>query len=58
MPETPEKPVSKLAGMKPLAHDPDERPTREDRQAQRNRFAIPVPLPRFLQPRGRRKKGD
>ena len=58
-PETDEKPVGRLGGVPPLAHDPDERPSREDRQARRTPFFdIPVPLPRFLQPRGRRKKPD
>jgi hypothetical protein len=56
-PENPDKPAGKFGGVPPLAHDPDESPTREDRQARRIPFfEIPVPLPRFLQPRGRRKK--
>jgi hypothetical protein len=55
-PETGEKPVSKLSDIPPLAHDPDDRPTREDREGHGSPFEIPVPLPRILQPRGRRKK--
>jgi hypothetical protein len=56
--DTSEKPVSKLSDFPPLRHDPDERPTREDREGHGNPFDIPVPLPRILQPRGRRKKRD
>jgi len=50
-----EEPVGRLGGVRPLAHDPDERPSGEDRQGQRSPFDIPVPLPRFLKPRGRHK---
>jgi len=55
-PETGEQPASKLGDMPPLRHDPDDRPRREDREGQGSPFDIPVPLPRILQPRGRRKK--
>ncbi len=55
-PETGEKPAGKLSGIPPLPHDPDDRPTREDREGHGSPFAFPVPLPRILQPRGRRKK--
>jgi len=55
-PETGEKPVSKFSDIPPLTHDPDDRPTREDREGHGSPFAFPVPLPRILQPRGRRKK--
>jgi hypothetical protein len=41
--------ADKLAGVRPLAHDDDERPTREDRRFGRTIFnRPPVPLPRFL----------
>jgi hypothetical protein len=57
-PATGEKPVSKLGDIAPLAHDPEDRPTREDMEGHGSPFAFPVPLPRILQPRGRRKKRD
>ena len=57
-PETGEKPTSKLSGVPPLSHDPDDRPTREDREGHGSPFAFPVPLPRILQRRGPRKKRD
>jgi len=39
----------KLAGVPPLAHDDDERPSREDRSYGTTIFTrLPVPLPRFL----------
>jgi hypothetical protein len=47
----------KLSRLAPLHADPDERATREDREGHESPF-IPVPLPRILQPRGRRKKRD
>jgi hypothetical protein len=55
---TGEKPDSKLSGIPPLAHDPDDRPTREDLEGHGSPFAFPVPLPRILQRRGPRKKRD
>ncbi len=57
-PEVAEKPVSKLSDFPPLTHDPDDRPRREDLEGHGSPFDIPVPLPRILQPRGRRKKRD
>jgi hypothetical protein len=57
-PETGEKPASKLSDIPSLSHDPDERPTREDLEGHGSPFDIPVPLPRILQPRARRKKRD
>ena len=57
-PETGERPDSKLSDIPPLTHDPDDRPRREDREGRGSLFDIPVPLPRILQPRGRRKKRD
>ena len=57
-PETGEKPISKFGDVAPLAHDPDDRPTREDREGHGSPFAFPVPLPRILRPRGRRQKRD
>ena len=48
--------ASKLAGMRPIAHDEDvERPTREDRDFGRNPLDIPVPLPKFLRPKSMRR---
>ncbi len=47
--------ADKLHGVRSLAHDEDERPSREDRDYGGTIFTRPpVPLPRFL--RGRRKK--
>jgi hypothetical protein len=57
-PEPGEKPPSKLSDIPPLTHDPDDRPTRGDREGHGSPFAFPVPLPRILQPRGRRTKRD
>jgi hypothetical protein len=57
-PEPGEKPPSKLSDIPPVTHDPDDRPTREDREGHRSPFAFPVPLPRILQPRSWRKKRD
>ena len=57
-PKSAEEPVSKFGDTAPLAHDPDDRPTREDMEGHRSPFAFPVPLPRILRPRGRRKKRD
>ena len=37
-PETGEKPTSKLSGVPPLTHDPDDRPTREDREGHGSPF--------------------
>jgi hypothetical protein len=52
----PEAPASKLAGMRPIAHDEDvERPTREDRDFGRSPLDIPVPLPKFLRPKSMRR---
>jgi hypothetical protein len=46
----------KLSRLPPLRADPDERPTREDREGHGSLFEIPVPVPRILRGRGRRKK--
>ena len=47
---------SRLGGVRALAHDEDERPSREDRTYGETIFTRPpVPLPRFL--RGRRRRG-
>jgi hypothetical protein len=44
--------TDKLSRISAHRHDPDERPTREDREPQESQlFNIPVPLPRFLRPR-------
>jgi hypothetical protein len=41
--------TDKLAGVPPVAHDDDERPSREDRSYGSTIFnRLPVPLPRFL----------
>jgi hypothetical protein len=45
---------NRLGTVKPLAHDDDERPSREDRDYGSTIFTRPpVPLPRFL--KGRKK---
>jgi hypothetical protein len=47
--------ADKLTGIRPLAHDEDERPRREDREFGQTIFTRPpVPLPRFL--KGGRKR--
>jgi hypothetical protein len=47
----------RLSKMRPMAHDEDERPSREDRGYGETIFTRPpVPLPRFLS--GRKKKRD
>ena len=53
-PDTGEQPVSKFGDVAPLPHNPDDRPTREDREGHGSPFAFPVPLPRIL----RRRKRD
>ncbi len=53
-PPVPEAP-SRLSGVRSLAHDEDERPSREDRSYGETIFTRPpVPLPRIL--RGRRRR--
>ena len=48
-PDHPSDPTDKLAGVRPLEHDEDEQPTREDRRFGRTIFnRPPVPLPRFM----------
>jgi hypothetical protein len=57
-PATPSPPQapSRLGGVRALAHDEDERPSREDRTYGETIFNRGVvPLPRFL--RGRRRSG-
>jgi hypothetical protein len=47
--------AGKLSGVRPVTHDEDERPSREDRDYGSTIFTRPaVPLPRFL--RGGKKK--
>ena len=47
--------VDRLGAVRPVAHDEDERPSREDRDYGSTIFTRPaVPLPRFL--RGGKKK--
>jgi hypothetical protein len=48
----------KLSRLPRLHADPDERPRREDLEGGGSPFDIPVPVPRILQPRRRRKKRD
>jgi hypothetical protein len=49
--------ADKLSGIRPLAHDVDERPRREDREYGQTIFTRPpVPLPRFLKG-GRKRQG-
>jgi hypothetical protein len=48
----------KLSRLTPLRADPDERPRREDLEGRGTPFDIPVPVPRFLQPRRHRRKRD
>ena len=63
MPKRPEPPAQsppqsqgRLDGVRSLAHDEDERPSREDRTYGETIFTRGVvPLPRFLR---RRKRGD
>jgi hypothetical protein len=55
-PPAPAEP-GKLSGTRPLAHDDDERPSREDRDYGSTIFTRPaVPMPRFL--KGRKKTSD
>jgi hypothetical protein len=50
-------PTDRLSKVRPMAHDEDERPSREDRGYGETIFTRPpVPLPRFLS--GRKKKRD
>ena len=48
-------PPQRLAGVRPLQHDEDERPSREDRGFGHNPFEIPVPLPKWLKSRKERR---
>jgi hypothetical protein len=48
-------PPQRLAGMRPLRHDEDERPSREDRGFGHNPFEIPVPVPKWLKSRKERR---
>jgi hypothetical protein len=55
-PPSPPEP-SRLSGARRMAHDEDERPSREDRDYGSTIFTRPpVPLPRFL--KGRKKPRD
>ena len=50
-------PADRFAGVRALAHDEDERPSREDRSYGETIFTRPtVPLPRIL--RGRRRRAQ
>jgi hypothetical protein len=48
---------SRLGGLRPMAHDEDERPTREDRASDRTMFDLPGWLPKFLT-RGKTRASD
>jgi hypothetical protein len=49
--------ADKLSRIRPLSHDEDERPSREDRDYASTIFTrSPVPLPRFLT--GKKRRGD
>jgi hypothetical protein len=45
----------KLSRLAPIHADPDDRPTREDREGQGSPFEIPVPVPRILRRKKRRR---
>lgn len=47
----------RLGGVRPVAHDDDERPTREDRTYGHSIFDSPVPLPKILR-RGKGRSGQ
>src|SRR4051794_24656241 len=50
--------TQRLAGVRPLCHDDDDRPSREDRGAGETIFTgPPVPVPRVLTGRRRRRTG-
>ena len=50
-------PEGRLAGVRSLAHDDDERPSREDRSYGETIFTRPpVPMPRLLRGRRRRER--
>jgi hypothetical protein len=53
----PTQPESRLSGIRSLAHDEDERPSREDRGYGETIFTRPpVPMPRLLRGRRRRER--
>jgi hypothetical protein len=55
-PPPPPAPADRLAGVRPVFHDDDERPSREDRGLGETIFTRPpVPLPRLLTGRRRRR---
>jgi hypothetical protein len=39
---------ARFSGMRPMAHDDDERPTREDRASDRSLFDLPAFVPKLL----------
>ena len=47
----------RLSGLRPLAHDEDERPTREDRASDHGLFDLPAFVPKFLT-RGKSRSGE
>jgi hypothetical protein len=58
-PPAPEPPAAdgRFSGMRPLAHDDDERPTREDRASDHGLFDLPAFVPKFLT-RGKSRSGE
>jgi hypothetical protein len=54
--DKPAAPEGRLSGVRPLAHDDDERPSRQDRGSDHSLFDIPVRVPKFLT-RGKSRSG-
>jgi hypothetical protein len=52
---TQEQETGRLSGVRPLPHDDDDRPRREDVTGGGHPMGIPVPLPRFFFPKSRRR---
>ena len=52
---TPSPETNRLSGIRRIAHDDEERPSREDRAYGQTIFTrAPVPMPRFLKRRSKR----
>jgi hypothetical protein len=47
--------IDKLSRIRPIAHDEDDRPTREDLQRGRGLFDFPFAVPRWLRARSGRR---
>ena len=52
----PPAPEGRFSGMRAVAHDDDERPTREDRASDHSVFDLPAFVPKFLT-RGKSRAG-